>query len=201
MKKNPGLVSTLKTRERILNVAMRRFAKHSYDETGLRDIAADVGVDVAYVHRCFGSKRQLFAEVMSTAIQADALLDDIRGNLVGGLTERMVSLQSSGCGPGIHSLDILVHSLSSTEAVEVHRDFIVKDLIEPVAFQLKGLAEHRAALIVAFLAGLSILRTVIGISQVQATERKKIEALIREVLAIGPMPVRNKAKTAGAGRA
>lgn len=39
------------TRERILKAAILRFSAHSYDNTGLRDIAADVGVDMAYVHR------------------------------------------------------------------------------------------------------------------------------------------------------
>ena len=34
------------TRERILKAAILRFSTHSYEETGLRDIAADVGVDI-----------------------------------------------------------------------------------------------------------------------------------------------------------
>jgi AcrR family transcriptional regulator len=48
--------STVATRDRILNAAMERFSRTSYEQTGLRDIAADVGVDVAYVHRCFARK-------------------------------------------------------------------------------------------------------------------------------------------------
>jgi len=44
------------TVDRILAAAVKRFATNSYEATGLRDIASDAGVDVAYVHRRFGSK-------------------------------------------------------------------------------------------------------------------------------------------------
>src|ERR1700738_1364837 len=61
--------STVATRDRILNAAIERFTRTSYEQTGLRDIAADVGIDVAYVHRCFGSKKRLFAEAVRAAMQ------------------------------------------------------------------------------------------------------------------------------------
>lgn len=48
--------SDIPAKERILKAAIRRFARHSYEDTGLRDIANDADVDVAYVHRSFGSK-------------------------------------------------------------------------------------------------------------------------------------------------
>ncbi|MFD2029187.1 TetR/AcrR family transcriptional regulator [Ancylobacter dichloromethanicus] len=48
------------TRQTILTAAAKRFASASYDEVSLRDISADVDVDVAYVHRSFGSKENLF---------------------------------------------------------------------------------------------------------------------------------------------
>ncbi len=55
------------TRDRILKAAILRFSTHSYDHTGLRDIAADVGVDMAYVHRSFGSKEKLFYEAVKAS--------------------------------------------------------------------------------------------------------------------------------------
>jgi AcrR family transcriptional regulator len=46
-----------------------RFTRTSYEQTGLRDIAADVGIDVAYVHRCFGSKKRLFAKAGNARVR------------------------------------------------------------------------------------------------------------------------------------
>ena len=52
------------TRHSILVAATRRFLQDSYECVGLRDIAGDVGVDVALVSRYFGSKEELFREVL-----------------------------------------------------------------------------------------------------------------------------------------
>lgn len=51
------------TRDRILNAAILRFARSSYESVGLRDIAADAGVDVAYVHRLFWFKRTTLCRI------------------------------------------------------------------------------------------------------------------------------------------
>ena len=59
------------TRERILKAAMLRFSTYSYEETGLRDIATDVGVDTAYVHRSFGSKEKLFREAVDAIVRPE----------------------------------------------------------------------------------------------------------------------------------
>lgn len=48
------------TRERILKAAMLRFSTHSYEETGLRDLAADVGVDSAYGTAASARRRSCF---------------------------------------------------------------------------------------------------------------------------------------------
>lgn len=56
------------TRRRIIDAAAARFARQSFEETGLREIAADAGVDVAYVHRSFGSKERLFEETLRQSL-------------------------------------------------------------------------------------------------------------------------------------
>ncbi|WP_018267634.1 TetR/AcrR family transcriptional regulator [Methylosinus sp. LW4] len=56
-----------KTRERILQAALARFGSASYEDVKLRDIAAEFGVDVALVHRAFGSKEQLFAAALTAS--------------------------------------------------------------------------------------------------------------------------------------
>jgi len=82
MRKKPAAQPARDTRERILEAAIRQFSRRSYEQTGLRDIATDVGVDVAYVHRCFGSKENLFAEALRAAIGADHIFSSSGGCLL-----------------------------------------------------------------------------------------------------------------------
>lgn len=58
------------TRAAILIAARERFARESYDDVGMRDVAGDVGVDAALVSRYFGSRRSCssrFSTVVKTA--------------------------------------------------------------------------------------------------------------------------------------
>ena len=64
------------TGETILGAAMRLLPGARTEETGLREIAAAAGVDVAYVHRCFGSKKRLFADAVSTAVKPKDFLEE-----------------------------------------------------------------------------------------------------------------------------
>jgi DNA-directed RNA polymerase specialized sigma24 family protein len=59
-------------RAEILAAARELFAKHGFDGTGLRDIAAVVGCDSANLIYHFGTKQALFAEATATTCQAVA---------------------------------------------------------------------------------------------------------------------------------
>src|SRR5262245_54451976 len=103
------------TRQRILKAAVARFAKSSYEEVKLRDIASDVGVDVAYVCRSFGSKQQLLVKVFdATAHSAQSLLATDKEDPVRAFTKHML-------GPQSVALRILSCSLSSAQARKVLR--------------------------------------------------------------------------------
>lgn len=64
-----------RTRRAILSAATARFASDGYDNTTLRAIAADAGVDAALIIRHFGSKAALFA----AAVQTGFTSIDLRG--------------------------------------------------------------------------------------------------------------------------
>jgi AcrR family transcriptional regulator len=52
------------TREAILESARAAFLKHGYDQVGVREICSGAGVNCALVNRYFGSKLELFREVL-----------------------------------------------------------------------------------------------------------------------------------------
>lgn len=179
MGKKPSLSSTISTRDRILTAAMKQFCTQSYDETGLRDIAADADVDVAYVHRLFGSKQRLFAEALRKAALTDQFLDEISDDLAEFLTRRLLSRASAQSAQD--PLEIAVHSFCCPEAIEVQRAFVADDLIAPLAEHLEDPAKNRAALMAAFLAGVTILRDVIGVRELAGTKRSKMAPIVRNV--------------------
>ncbi|MFD2029247.1 helix-turn-helix domain-containing protein [Ancylobacter dichloromethanicus] len=78
-------------REQILEAAILRFARQSYEDTSLRAIAADVGVDVAHVHRSFGSKELLFAEAIRATTRPERFLGISPGLLAATLSTELLS--------------------------------------------------------------------------------------------------------------
>lgn len=168
------------TRDRILDAAILRFSRQSYEATGLRDIAGDVDVDVAYVHRCFGSKERLFAAAVEAALQPEAMLSGKAEDLAATLARELVA---EDYGPDdVRPLDIIIHSLSSADASRVLRDVVARSFIEPLAAKLGHRDQLNASLITALLAGTGILRTVLGIAPLQETEGGRLEAMMTAAL-------------------
>ncbi len=59
------------SRERIVAAAVDVFGEHGYDGGTIRAIAARAGVDSALVHHYFGTKADLFAEVIGIPLRPD----------------------------------------------------------------------------------------------------------------------------------
>lgn len=167
------------TRDRILKAAMLRFSTHSYEETGLRDIAADVGVDMAYVHRCFGSKEKLFRAAVAAIFQPELTFGGDADELHCTLAREALAVTGAN---EIRPLDIVVRSFSSPEASRVLREEIEANFTNPLSSK-RNISPKRAALIGAFLAGFGISRNVIQLAELQEPEGGELEALLAQVIA------------------
>lgn len=177
------------TRERILRAAMARFATQSYSTTSLRDLASDVGVDVAYVHRSFGSKENLFRASIRAAMRPDWMF-------AGDIQELAATLagQTLGKAPEaeVRMLDIVFRSFSSPDASKVLREVLMEDFIGPLITAHPHVSKRQAALVAAFFAGVSILYDVIGSEPLlegndDETQRLLVQALA-PLLGAGPSP-------------
>jgi|GEM_PF-6618712 len=159
------------TRERILKAAMLRFSTYSYEETGLRDIATDVGEP---------------------------------GDLHLSLVDEVLSEKGTN---EIRPFDIIVRSFSSPEASRVLREFLNEGFVKPFASKSPLISEQRASVIAAFLAGVGILRDVVGAPALQRSGNDhELGLLISEVIALlmnddkecqttsASMPVRQESK-------
>lgn len=173
----------VRTRDRILDAAILRFARHAYETTALRDIAGDVGVDVAYVHRCFGSKEGLFREALRATIPLERLvLAASSGHAAADLARNVIARGAARTADEVEPLDIVIRSLSSPTAAPMLREFIVSDVIAPLAGNLAPPAVRRAALLTAFLAGFGILRDVLGIDTLSDVGAVEIEQLVTDAI-------------------
>ncbi len=175
MPRRTALKPALPARDRILEAASRRFSKNSYDETGLRDIAADARVDVAYVHRCFGSKERLFAEALAATVRPDRLFTGSGDNVAQSLAKQLFAHDAA---EDINPLDIVIRSLTNPDAARVLREFILQDFVGPLAEKVEQPMQLRAALIAAFLAGVGIFRNVLRIKPLLETEGGQVERLV-----------------------
>lgn len=170
------------TRDRILSAAIQRFSRQSYEATGLRDIAADVGIDVAYVHRSFGSKERLFAAAVAASIQPERFLVGSPGELAATLTQQVLARDLMHGSDEIGPLDIVIHSLSSPDASRVLREVIIGNFIDPLAAKLDQDNAMPASLIAALLVGVGILRSVIGVAPLLQTEGGELQRMITDAI-------------------
>lgn len=169
-------------RERILDAAAARFSRQSYDQTGLREIATDAGVDVAYVHRCFGSKEQLFHEALKCAVQMEKIFDAVGADPARILAAHL--LEEDEPDAKVRPMDILIRSLTSPKAAAVLRTAVMEDFVTPLGAHLDKDATQRAALAAALLMGIGILRDVLELPALSEGPGGALERSVAETLAV-----------------
>ena len=77
-REKPATAKAEETRERIVDAALELFRKEGFDETTMRDIAAEAGVATGAAYYYFGSKEELvMAFYVRTAEEARGLLPSI----------------------------------------------------------------------------------------------------------------------------
>jgi AcrR family transcriptional regulator len=185
----PRLRNAAATREAMLVAARHHFARESYENVGLREIASHAGVDPALVARYFGGKEQLFKE----ALRGDARpfvegvpREELPAHLASLLLDHEKDEDEKSAK--VDCLLILLRSSASCKASEIVSEAISEDMLGPMARALTG--EHpeiRAGLALAVLMGSGILRSAMGMGPLcepaAAELRKRLIALFTVALA------------------
>ncbi len=152
------------TRAALLEAARRRFAEHGYDGTGVRDIAADAGVDATLIFRYFGSKRELFAEAVHIEIPQGLGRDPRRGlaSLTDELLGRVVFTDHGG-PESEHPLLVMLRSTGRPEVRSRLRDQLCADYLADFSERFGADdARLRSELVGALLVGIGLMRSVVG---------------------------------------
>jgi AcrR family transcriptional regulator len=176
----PRLRNAAATRAAMLESARRHFARESYENVGLREIAGDAGVDPALVGRYFGNKEKLFREAVR-GDDGDMMHGISRETLAAHFTSLILDEEgedSADTTARIDRLLILLRSASSPKASQIIREAIDEDILEPVAAVLGGAeAEMRAGLCLAVLMGTGILRSAMAIEPLHRIDEHLRERL------------------------
>lgn len=176
------------TRAALLAAARTRFANFGYEQTSLREVAADAGVDAALVCRYFGSKEDLFAAALN-ACEDTRWMD---GGLE-GLGDRLAQLlmEDQTCGEDVEGLMILLRSASSPKAREAASRWSEDSFLRPLSDMLDGDdAMLRARLVGSMVLGVMFTRALFCNGDMdeaeQARTRERLAAVLDACVAPDP---------------
>ncbi|WP_033437363.1 TetR/AcrR family transcriptional regulator [Saccharothrix sp. NRRL B-16314] len=169
------------TRAALLDAATKLFGERGFDRTTVRDIANLAGVNQALLFRYYGSKDALFATVLAT--QSRELLEDSPAeHLLRTVLLRMLEEKPRRED---HPLYAVLRSSHHDSAAEVVR----RQLGEEYARALASLtdaedAELRADLVLAWIVGIGVLRTVFGKQPLAAANSEDVAALVTRAASV-----------------
>ncbi|MBY9067189.1 TetR/AcrR family transcriptional regulator [Hyphomonas sp. WL0036] len=176
------------TKSAILCAARTLFARDSYENVGIREIASLAGSDAALVSRYFGSKEELFTAVLSSGERGV----DVIGTELEGLPERVGELMFDPDDEGKSMEDILImlHSGNSPIAGPIVRASIDERFHDPFASVIGGeSAKERSQLFGSILLGLSISQQISGDITDCPELREKLKRRLADIIrkAIAPL--------------
>ena len=172
---SPRRRDSVATRAALLEASAKLFAERGFDRTTVRDIAALAGVNQALLFRYFGSKDALFATVM--ACQSRELLEESAPErLVANVLRRMME-----ASPGLvdHPLWGALRSVGHDSAAHVIRQELGQDYVRVLSSLTDADdAELRADLVLAWLVGISMLRSMFGKEPLASADADEVARLV-----------------------
>lgn len=160
---------------------MRRFAEDGYDDVGLRDIGADVGVDPALIVRYFGSKEGLFRAAIEHCHEGSDLLDGDRDSFGRRIAHEIVHATKSP--EKMWMLKMILRSMSSARAMEVVRQSSMERFMTPFAEWIGApRAMVRARLAACVMMGMSVGKEITGGLDMDADDKAYLEAQLARML-------------------
>ena len=170
------------SRAAVLEAARRAFAARGYQAASLRAIAADAGVDPGMVRHFFGSKAGLFQAAMQLPVDFERAVPALLAGGLDGIGERLVRFFLSIFeAPADRSpfITLIRSAVSHEESARMFREFLTEALVGRVAAALdRPSAELRATFVGSQMAGLALLRYVIGVEPLASADAETVVAAI-----------------------
>ncbi|MFK0273389.1 TetR/AcrR family transcriptional regulator [Ensifer sp. NPDC090286] len=174
------------TRAAILDSARAAFIASGYEGAGVREIAEGAGVTAMLINRYFGSKEGLFAEVLSTANRRPIIATPetlSAPDRAARISKALLKVTE----PEATALDgflIMLRSISNERAVEIARAVVESHHQKNVTEALSGPdAAERAALLMSLVAGVQIMRQVVGLDALSKDRDAALERVLGDLVA------------------
>jgi AcrR family transcriptional regulator len=173
-------VGTSHTQEQIAAAARAQFAEAGYDRATFRSIAAAAGVDPALVVHFFGSKADLFREVMQLPAVSAAVvgLAEVPRSELGRLLAELAigTLENPATQPVV--LGRIRSASSHAEAAELVREGVTRDLSQLIGAITDDRPAERAALVGAHIVGIAVVRYVVKVEPLASMSAAEVIDLI-----------------------
>jgi AcrR family transcriptional regulator len=170
------------TREAIRSAASRQFAELGYDRTSMRSVAREAGVDPALVAHFFGTKHQLFVDVVELPFDPDQVLPVLFAGQPEEIGRRFADflLTTLENPEARRRLTGLVRAAASEpDAARMVRELITREVFARVVDALGVNDAHlRATLLGSQVVGLIMARYVIGIEPLASLPPDAVAAAI-----------------------
>jgi len=163
-----------RTEARILDAATRAFFSAGYDRTTIRAVAAAAGVDAGLVMHYFGSKQDLFRQVIEAAPvpEVSGTPAEAAEQILAGLASRLVNEPAA-------SLALLRSMLTTPEAATAAGASIARYEAQIARAIPASDAELRAAIISAITLGVTVSRHLIKSDELASADPAHVIQLLR----------------------
>jgi AcrR family transcriptional regulator len=171
------------TRAEIVSAARALFAELGYERTTLRAVAAQAGVNQALIYHFFRSKDELLSATLDLPMDPRFIVAALHDNPGREGAELMRRALAAWRNPGVreHFQALLRAGISHDRAAEMVRNLFTRELLTAFAEATdKPDAALRAALVGSQIAGIAMLRFMIGVDALTEADDDTI------VNAVGP---------------
>jgi AcrR family transcriptional regulator len=165
------------TRAAILRAARTAFTEHGYDGAGVREIARAAGVDARLIGKYFGSKEELFAEVVDIVFEKSLMMTPEFN------AEAARALLTAADERAHDGMLLTLRSVANPRAAAIMRDSIERNYQARLADALPGTdTTARSALLIAFCAGVLLNRLVLGSTVLNSADADRLIPHLRAAL-------------------
>jgi AcrR family transcriptional regulator len=168
----------------VLDAARRLFAERGFDGASVRDIAGAAGVDAALVHHYFGTKQDLFLNVLGAPIDPAKMVPAVTGGGLAELPERLVrTFLSVWDDPvsGPAAVALLRSSHQNEWTARLLSEFLTTQVLRRALAQVELAppgAPWRTALIASQMLGLAVARYVLALEPLATAPAETVVAAL-----------------------
>ncbi|XVQ11949.1 TetR/AcrR family transcriptional regulator [Spirillospora sp. CA-255316] len=179
------------TRRRLLEAARDLFGEHGYDGVTVRMIAAAADANVALVHRYFGSKAALFAEVLEGEYVIQRVIAGVDDTEPLPLRLARHFVRQVHRGPASPVPRMLDRSVGSEEVRRILNEQTERLIVQPLMAQLSGPDPRvRAMLAVTIIMGGGPIRRALGVEDLRAADPETLTQRIAAMFETALAPLR-----------